>query len=52
MWTVIIAALILLAMVLGMRSYIKQKGSCGDCHVDCAIKQEIRRSEKNHHYPS
>lgn len=48
MSTIIIATLIVLAVVLGIRHYIKQKGSCGDCDCACPVKDEIKRSNKVH----
>lgn len=41
MSTFIIAALIAVALVMGLRRYWKQKGSCGDCQCSCPIKEQM-----------
>ncbi|MGT2924532.1 FeoB-associated Cys-rich membrane protein [Streptococcus caviae] len=46
MSTIIIALLIAVCVFLGMRHYLKQKGSCGDCSCACPIKEEIKKSAK------
>ncbi|MCS4488088.1 FeoB-associated Cys-rich membrane protein [Streptococcus sciuri] len=46
MSTIIIALLIALAAVFGIRQYIKQKGSCGDCNCSCPIKEEMKHPRK------
>ena len=43
MSTIIIALLIAVAAVLGIRQYIKQKGSCGDCSCACPVKEEMKQ---------
>ncbi|MGT2749326.1 FeoB-associated Cys-rich membrane protein [Streptococcus orisasini] len=47
MSTIIIASLIILAVLLGIRHYIKQKGSCGDCNCSCPIKDEMKQAKRN-----
>ena len=44
MSTFIIAILIAAGAFLGIRHYIKQKGSCGDCKCSCLIKEEMHKS--------
>ncbi|MGT2960455.1 FeoB-associated Cys-rich membrane protein [Streptococcus caballi] len=44
--TIIITGLIALAVFWGMRSFIKGKGSCGDCDCSCPVKDEMRKSSK------
>lgn len=44
--TIIIAGLIALAVFLGMRSFIKGKGSCGDCDCSCPVKDEMHKTAK------
>lgn len=46
MATIIIAALIALAVGLSIRHTIYQKGSCGDCHVDCLVREQMPHSHK------
>ncbi|MFC3932666.1 FeoB-associated Cys-rich membrane protein [Streptococcus dentapri] len=46
MSTIIIATLIILAVLMGIRHYIKQKGSCGDCDCACPIKDEMQHAKK------
>ncbi|MDD6385618.1 MAG: FeoB-associated Cys-rich membrane protein [Streptococcus hyointestinalis] len=46
MSTIIIALLIAVAAVLGIRQYIKQKGSCGDCNCACPVKEEMKHAKK------
>lgn len=46
MSTYIIAGLIALAVIAGLRHYIKQKGSCGDCDCACPIKDEMGKTTK------
>ncbi len=48
MATYIIAGLIALCVVLASRSYIKKKGSCGDCHCSCPIKEEMEHPSDIH----
>lgn len=45
MSTLIIASLIGIAALLGLRSFISKKGSCGDCHCSCPIKEQMKESE-------
>ncbi|MGT2932605.1 FeoB-associated Cys-rich membrane protein [Streptococcus catagoni] len=44
MATLIIASLIGLAVILGLRSFISKKGSCGDCDCQCPVKEEMKGS--------
>lgn len=44
MSTVIITALIVLGVIFGLRSFIKGKGSCGECSCSCPIKEEMHHS--------
>lgn len=46
MSTLIIATVIGLAVLLGLRVFITKKGSCGDCHCSCPIKDQIDQSAK------
>ena len=46
MATIIIALLIAVGVVMGLRSYIKGKGSCGDCDCNCPVKDNQRKSAK------
>ncbi|EFQ58115.1 FeoB-associated Cys-rich membrane protein [Streptococcus downei] len=46
MSTYIIAGLIALAVIAGLRHYIKQKGSCGDCDCACPVKEEMHKHQK------
>ncbi|SUO79549.1 FeoB-associated Cys-rich membrane protein [Streptococcus equinus] len=43
MATIIIALLIAVGVVKGLRSYIKGKGSCGDCNCSCPVKDNQRK---------
>ncbi|EFW89723.1 MULTISPECIES: FeoB-associated Cys-rich membrane protein [Streptococcus] len=43
MATIIIALLIAVGVVMGLRSYIKGKGSCGDCNCSCPVKDNQRK---------
>ncbi|MGT2929033.1 FeoB-associated Cys-rich membrane protein [Streptococcus dentasini] len=52
MSTIIIASLIVLAMLGGIRHYVKQKGSCGDCDCACPIKEEMHKVAKTNHHLS
>lgn len=45
MSTILIAVLIFLAGQ-GLRSYLKVKGSCGDCKCSCPIKDEMHQSHR------
>ena len=51
MSTIIIALLIAVAAVLGIRQYIKQKGSCGDCSCACPVKEEMKHAKKEKRLP-
>lgn len=48
MATIIIAAIIAFAVFRGFRSFIKGKGSCGDCDCDCncPVKDEMHKTVK------
>lgn len=46
MATIIIASLIAVAVVLGLRSFIKGRGSCGDCDCSCPVKDEMHQTHK------
>lgn len=46
MATVIIAGLIGIAVIWGFRSFIKGKGSCGDCDCSCPVKAEMQKTGK------
>lgn len=43
MATIMIALLIAVGVVMGLRSYIKGKGSCGDCNCSCPVKDNQRK---------
>ena len=43
MSTFIIAFIIFALAGLGIRHYIKGKGSCGDCECSCPVKEEMHR---------
>ena len=44
MSTFIIAFIILALTGLGIRYYIKGKGSCGDCECSCPVKEEMHKA--------
>ncbi len=44
MATIIIAVLIVVAVFLGFRSFIKGKGSCGECDCSCPVKDEMHKT--------
>ena len=46
MATIIIALLIALAVFMGLRSFIKGKGSCGDCNCSCPVKDSQHKNVK------
>ncbi len=46
MATIIISIAIAVAAILAIRSYIKKKGSCGDCDCACPIKEEMAHHPK------
>ncbi|MFD0845170.1 FeoB-associated Cys-rich membrane protein [Streptococcus saliviloxodontae] len=48
MSTFIIFGLILVLVFISLRSFIKGKGSCGDCDCACPIKDKMSHSETNH----
>ena len=41
MATIIIAVIIAFAAFMGIRSFVKGKGSCGDCNCSCPVKDEM-----------
>ena len=47
MSTIIIAAIIAFAVFMGFRSFIKGKGSCGDCDCNCPVKDEMHKTAKS-----
>ena len=44
MSTFIIAFIIFALAGLGIRHYIKGKGSCGDCECSCPVKEEMHKA--------
>lgn len=44
MSTFIIAFIIFALSGLGIRHYIKGKGSCGDCECSCPVKEEMHKA--------
>ena len=42
----IIAFIIFALAGLGIRHYIKGKGSCGDCDCNCPVKDEMHKTAK------
>ena len=44
MATIIIALLIAFAVFMGLRSFIKGKGSCGDCNCSCPVKDSQHKN--------
>lgn len=46
MATIIIAVIIAFAVFMGFRSFIKGKGSCGDCDCNCPVKDEMHKTAK------
>lgn len=42
MSTFIIASLIVGGVVLGISSYLKQRGSCNDCNCSCPVKGKTK----------
>lgn len=46
MSTILFTVLIFLAGQ-GLRSYLKGKGSCGDCECSCPIKDEMHQSHRH-----
>ena len=45
MSTFIIAFIIFALAGLGIRHYIKGKGSCGDCECSCPVKEEMHKAK-------
>lgn len=43
MTTIILAVLIAFTVIWGFRSFIKGKGSCGDCDCSCPVKDEMHK---------
>lgn len=46
MATIIIALIIVFAVFMGLRSFIKGKGSCGDCNCSCPVKDSQHKNAK------
>lgn len=46
MATLVITLIIALAVFYGLRSFIKGKGSCGDCNCSCPVKNEMHKAKK------
>ena len=46
MSTFIIAFIIFALAGLGIRHYIKGKGSCGDCECSCPGKEEMHKANR------
>lgn len=46
MSTFIIAFIIFALAGLGIRHYIKRKGSCGDCECSCPVKEEMHKANR------
>ena len=46
MATIIIALLIVFAVFMGLRSFIKGKGSCGDCNCSCPVTDSQHNKAK------
>lgn len=44
--TIVLAGLIGLGVIWGLISFIKGKGSCGDCACSCPIKDEMQKSSQ------
>ena len=47
MSTILLAFLIVILAILGLRHFLKAKGSCGDCQCHCPVKQEMQKSSKD-----
>lgn len=43
MSTIIIAIIIVVLVVIGIRHFVKGKGSCGDCQCSCPVKHEMHK---------
>ena len=41
-----IAFIIFALAGLGIRHYIKGKGSCGDCECSCPVKEEMHKANR------
>lgn len=41
--TIVLGIGIALAAIMGIRSFLKGKGSCGDCACSCPIKDEMQK---------
>lgn len=46
MATLVITLIIAVAVFYGLRSFIKGKGSCGDCNCSCPVKNEMHKEKK------
>lgn len=46
MATLVITLIITVAVFYGLRSFIKGKGSCGDCNCSCPVKNEMHKAKK------
>ncbi|MGE9834352.1 FeoB-associated Cys-rich membrane protein [Streptococcus orisratti] len=46
MATLVITLIIAVAVFYGLRSFIKGKGSCGDCNCSCPVKNEMHKAKK------
>lgn len=46
MATFVISCLIGAGVIFGFRSFIKGKGSCGDCDCSCPVKEEMHHHTK------
>lgn len=46
MATLVITLIIAVAVFYGLRSFIKGKGSCGDCNYSCPVKNEMHKAKK------
>lgn len=44
--TIIVFLVIATLIILSLKSFIKGKGSCGDCGVSCPVKEEMHRQNK------
>ncbi len=46
MATLVVTLIIAVAVFYGLRSFIKGKGSCGDCNCSCPVKNEMHKAKK------
>lgn len=46
MATLVITLIIAVVVFYGLRSFIKGKGSCGDCNCSCPVKNEMHKAKK------